>query len=125
MVVKRYTWIPLRLVFGFSSAMVFMVAERWLTGAASSVTKSRVFTVYMVINKGSFGAGQLLLLLGDPSGDRLFMLTAILFELYLVPIARGSKGAPCRFLSAVCRTNTIDAASSSVSRSLLRSPARP
>ena len=32
----------------------------------------------MVINKGSFGAGQLLLLLGYHSGDRLFMLTAIL-----------------------------------------------
>ena len=94
MVVERYTWIPLRLVFGFSSAMVFMVAKRWLTGDASSVTKGRVFTVYMVINKGSFGAGQLLLLLGDPSGDRLFMLTAILFGLYLVPIALGTKGAP-------------------------------
>ena len=94
MMVEWYTWIPLRLVFGFSSAMVFMVAERWLTGAASRVTKSRVFTVYMVINKGSFGAGQLLPLLGDPSGDRLFMLTAILFGLCLVPIALGSKGAP-------------------------------
>ena len=94
MVVERYTWIPLRLVFGFSSAMVFMVAKRWLTGDASSVTKGRVFTVYMVINKGSFGAGQHLLLLGDPSGDRLFMLTTILFGLYLVPIALGSKGAP-------------------------------
>ena len=35
-----------------------------------------------------------LLLLGDPSGDRLFMLTAILFGLCLVPIALGSKGAP-------------------------------
>ena len=94
MVVEWYTWIPLRLVFGFSSAMVFMVAESWLTGAASSVTKGRVSVVYMVINKGSFGAGQLLLLLGDPSGDRLFMLTAILFGLCLVPIALGSKGAP-------------------------------
>ena len=69
--------------------MVFMVAERWLTGAASRVTKSRVFTVYMVINKGSFGAGQLLLLLGDPSGDRLLMLTAILFGLYLCPNCAG------------------------------------
>ena len=94
MSVNPYTWISLRLVFGFCSAMVFMVAESWLTGAASSETKGRVFSVYMVINKGSFGAGQLLLLLGDPSGDRLFMLTAILFGLCLVPIALASKGAP-------------------------------
>lgn len=94
MSVNPYTWIALRLVFGFCSAMVFMVAESWLTGAASSETKGRVFSIYMVINKGSFGAGQLLLLLGDPSGDRLFMLTAILFGLCLVPIALASKGAP-------------------------------
>ena len=65
-----------------------------MPGAASSVTKGRVFAVYMVINKGSFGAGPLLPLLGDPSGDRLYMLTAILFRLYLVPIALGSTGAP-------------------------------
>ena len=55
-VVTPATWIPLRLIFGFCSAMVFMVAESWLTGAASSETKGRVFAVYMVINKGSFGA---------------------------------------------------------------------
>jgi len=80
-----YSWILLHLVFGFCSAMVFMVAESLLTGAASSETKGRVFSIYMVINKGSFGAGQLLLLLGDPSGDRLCMLIAILFGLCLVP----------------------------------------
>lgn len=94
MSVNPPTWIGLRLIFGFCSAMVFMVAESWLTGAASSERKGRVFSVYMVINKGSFGAGQLLLLVGDPSGDRLFMLTAILFGLCLVPIALASKGAP-------------------------------
>ena len=93
-VVTPATWIPLRLIFGYCSAMVFMVAESWLTGAASSETKGRVFAVYMVINKGSFGAGQLLLLLGDPAGDRLFMLTAILFAICLVPIALASRGAP-------------------------------
>lgn len=92
--VNPYTWIGFRLIFGFCSAMVFMVAESWLTGAVPSERKGRVFSIYMVINKGSFGAGQLLLLLGDPSGDRLFMLTAILFGLCLVPIALASKGAP-------------------------------
>ena len=35
----------------------------------------------MVINNGPFGACQLLLLLGDPSADRLCMLMAILFGL--------------------------------------------
>ena len=94
MPVNPYSWILLHLVFGFCSAMVLMVAESWLTGAASSETKGRVFSVYMVINKGSFGTGQLLSLLGHPSGDRLFMLTEILFGLCLVTVPLASKGAP-------------------------------
>ncbi len=92
--VEPYAWIPLRFVYGFSSALVFMVAESWLAGAASSERKGRVLAFYMVINKGSFGAGQLLLLLADPAGDRLFMLTAILYGLCLVPIALASGEAP-------------------------------
>jgi len=50
--------------------MALMVEESWLTGAASSETKGRVFSIHMMINKGPFGASQLLLLLGDPSVDR-------------------------------------------------------
>ena len=85
MPVNPYSCILLHLVFGFCSAMALMVAESWLTGAASSETNGRVFSIHMMINKGPFGASQLLLLLGDPSVDRLCMLMAILFGLSLVP----------------------------------------
>lgn len=94
MAVHPATWIPLRFVIGFCSAIVFMVAESWLAGAVPSERKGRVLSVYMVINKGAFGAGQLLLLLADPAGDRLFMLIALLYGLCLVPIALASKDAP-------------------------------
>ena len=92
--VQPATWIPLRAVFGFASAIVFMVAESWLAGSASPEIKGRVFSIYMVVNKGSFGAGQLLLLFGDPAGDRLFMLTAILYTICLVPIALARTSGP-------------------------------
>lgn len=94
MTVHPASWIPLRYVIGFCSAIVFMVAESWLAGAVPSDRKGRVLSVYMVINKGAFGAGQLLLLLADPAGDRLFMLIALLYGLCLVPIALASKDAP-------------------------------
>ncbi len=55
--VEPYIWIPNRLCFGFSTAMVFMVAESWLAGSASPANKGRVFSVYMVINKGCFALG--------------------------------------------------------------------
>jgi len=86
-VVDPAAWIVLRLVFGYSGAACFMVGESWLAGAAPRDMKGKVFAIYMVINKASFGLGQLFLILGDPSGDRLFMLAAALYALCLVPIA--------------------------------------
>lgn len=85
--VNPIAWIVLRLLFGYAAAACFMVGETWLAGAAPHDMKGKVFAVYMVINKASFGIGQLFLMLGDPSGDRLFMLTAGLYVLCLVPIA--------------------------------------
>src|SRR3546814_4504085 len=58
------------LAFGFSSAGVFMVGESWLTSTAPREGRGKVLGLYMILNKGAFGIGQLLLLVGDPSGDR-------------------------------------------------------
>ena len=85
--VNPASWIALRLLFGYAGAACFMVGESWLAGAAPRDMKGKVFAVYMVINKASFGVGQLFLILGDPAGDRLFMLAAALYALCLVPIA--------------------------------------
>ena len=92
--VTAWSWIPLRLGFGFCSAMVFMVAESWLAGAVPPERKGRIFSIYMVINKGCFGTGQLLLQVADPAGDRLFMLLGVLFAVCLVPIALARHDAP-------------------------------
>ena len=92
--VNPVSWIALRLVFGYSAAACFMVGESWLSGAAPPDIKGKVFAVYMVINKASFGVGQLFLMLGNPSGDRLFMLAAALYALCLVPIALTRASGP-------------------------------
>lgn len=86
-VVDPVAWMALRLLFGYSAAACFMVGESWLAGETPREIKGTVFAVYMIINKGSFGIGQLLLILADPAGDRLFMLTAALYVLCLIPIA--------------------------------------
>jgi len=90
----QFAWIALRLIFGYSSATVFMVGESWLAGAASPESRGKVFAIYMVVNKGGFGLGQLLLILGDPTGDRLFMLTAALYALCLIPLALAKTEGP-------------------------------
>lgn len=94
LMVAPLPWILLRLIFGYSSAAVFMVGESWLAGSAPSDMKGKVFALYMVVNKACFGIGQLLLNLADPAGDRLFMMTAILYALCLIPIALKRTGEP-------------------------------
>ena len=91
---EPFAWVGLRLVFGYSSAAVFMVGESWLAGAATADSRGKVFAIYMVVNKAGFGLGQLLLILADPVGDRLFMLTATLYALCLVPIALARTEGP-------------------------------
>ena len=88
------TWIVLRLVFGYASAAVFMVGESWLAGAVSRDARGRVFAIYMVVNKAAFGLGQLLLMVADPAGDRLFMLAATLYALCLIPLALARTEGP-------------------------------
>lgn len=95
--VAPYSWIPIRLCFGFCSAVVFMVAESWLAGGVSAANKGRIFSVYMVINKGSFGLGQVLLQVADPAGDRLFMLIGVLYAVCIVPLALARHGEPAEF----------------------------
>lgn len=92
--VSPVSWIVLRLIFGYSAAACFMVGESWLSGAAPRDMKGKVFAVYMVINKASFGVGQLFLIVGDPAGDRLFMLAAALYALCLIPIALTRASGP-------------------------------
>jgi len=87
-------WIGLRLLFGYASAAVFMVGESWLAGAAMADSRGKVFAIYMVVNKAGFGCGQLLLITGDLTGDRLFMLTAALYALCLIPFALAKTEGP-------------------------------
>lgn len=92
--VDPVAWVLLRLIFGYSTAAVFMVGESWLAGAAPAEDKGKIFAVYMIVNKGGFGVGQLLIMLGDPSGDRMFMLVAALYAICLIPIALARIKAP-------------------------------
>lgn len=92
--VDPIAWVALRLVFGYASAAVFMVGESWLASAAMADSRGKVFAIYMVVNKAGFGFGQLLLIIDNPTGDRLFMLTAALYALCLIPFALARTEGP-------------------------------
>ncbi len=82
-----YLWAALRVLTGFSIAGLYMVIESWLNERATSETRGRIFSVYQVIAYTALGGGQLLLYVGDPSGPDLFMVSALLLGLALIPVS--------------------------------------
>lgn len=80
-------WIALRIVLGFNLAGLYMVAESWLNTKATSETRGTILSIYMTITYLALGGGQFLINLADIQGSALFMISAALLSLALVPVA--------------------------------------
>lgn len=80
-------WIALRIVLGFNLAGLYMVAESWLNTKATSETRGKILSVYMTITYLALGGGQFLINLADIESSALFMVSAALLSLALVPVA--------------------------------------
>jgi MFS family permease len=87
-------WAAVRLVSGFCMAGLFVVAESWLNDRATNETRGKLLSLYMVLQMGGMGSGQLLLNTADPGGFRLFVLTSVLVSLALVPISLSTRPGP-------------------------------
>lgn len=93
-VVEPWTWIAMRLLTGFCSAGLYVVAESWLNDRATNETRGQILAAYMVIVLGGVGGGQFLLNLADPAGFELFTAASILISLALIPILLTATPAP-------------------------------
>jgi MFS family permease len=87
-------WFVLRIVIGYCMAGLFMVLESWFNDGASNEKRGQTFAYYMVASSGAFAVGPFLVNLGDPAAYPLFAITAILFNICLLPIALTRKGNP-------------------------------
>ena len=87
LVVNPVTWIALRIVLGFNLAGLYMVAESWLNERATSETRGTVLSIYMTITYLALAGGQFLINVADVAANSLFMLSAIMLALSLVPVA--------------------------------------
>ncbi len=85
--VSPSAWIALRIVLGFNLAGLYMVAESWLNTKATSETRGTILSIYMTITYLALGGGQFLINVADIGGDSLFMISAILLTLALVPVS--------------------------------------
>ncbi len=87
-------WIALRIVLGFNLAGLYMVAESWLNTRATSETRGTILSIYMTITYLALGGGQFLINVAEIGGSSLFMVSAILLSLALVPVAMTSTSNP-------------------------------
>ncbi len=86
-IVDPLSWIVLRAVTGACFAGLYMVIESWLNGQVTNECRGTVMAVYMIVNLGGMAVAQQLLLLSDPRGFELFVLSSVLISLAVVPIA--------------------------------------
>ena len=87
-------WLALRVITGIGAAGVFIVAESWLAGKSPAELRGRIFGVYMISQKMTYGGGQLLLIAGDPLGVVFFMASAALYVTCLLPISLTTAESP-------------------------------
>jgi MFS family permease len=94
LVVGPFTWSLLRLLNGFSLAVLYVVIESWLNEHATNENRGVVFSTYAMITLSVLAAGQMMTLLYDPTGLQLFAIAAVLISVAAIPVALSSSPSP-------------------------------
>ena len=103
LVAEPVAWWLLRIMTGFSFAVLYIVIESWLNESATKETRGTIFAIYLVINMVLMTLGQLLLLVFDINGLELFAIASILVSLSAMPVALSRAEAPA--ISPRIKTN--------------------
>lgn len=82
-----WAWALLRLATGTALVGLYTVIESWLNAEPDAQRRSRVFSLYMVINLSALALGQILVQSADATGGALFSLVAILTCAAAMPVA--------------------------------------
>jgi MFS family permease len=92
--IDPYIWTFLRIVSGYCLVGLYLVTESWLNEQSNNDNRGQVFSFYMIINLASVAIGQKLLIISDPNGVGLFIISTVLFSLAVVPIALMNSTTP-------------------------------
>ncbi|MBD7954396.1 MFS transporter [Stenotrophomonas sp. Sa5BUN4] len=79
-------WGLLRMVTGIALVGLYTVIESWLNAEPDPQRRSRVFSLYMMINLSALALGQVLLMLGDAGAAAMFTVTALLVCAAMLPV---------------------------------------
>lgn len=93
-VVNEVVWLVLRVVTGFSFALLQMVIEAWLNERATNENRGQVLSAYRVTDFAAVTALQSSLVLFNPMDFTLFALLSVLVSIALLPVALTRIEAP-------------------------------
>ena len=87
-------WALMRLASGFGFAGMYIVCESWLNDKATNATRGQLLSLYMIVNIGGMGLGQLMIGLGETGGVGLFLMASVMVSIAVVPILITVNAAP-------------------------------
>tara|TARA_R110002153_G_scaffold190217_2_gene342963 strand:+ start:6311 stop:7693 length:1383 start_codon:yes stop_codon:yes gene_type:complete len=85
--ISPYAWLIIRFVTGFGVFAMYTVVESWLNGQTQDAYRSRVFSIYTLINLLAVAASQQLLLIDSATGYTLFIIASLLVTAAIMPIS--------------------------------------
>lgn len=94
LVIHPFAWISFRALAGFCIAGGYMVIESWLNERVTNETRGSVFSVYMTLSMLGLMVGQFIVPLGDIMTASLFIVSAVIYSLAVVPTGLSSAQSP-------------------------------
>lgn len=87
-------WAVLRMITGFSFAILYMVIESWLNEIATNENRGTIFSTYTFLNLTVVTAGQSMIVLADPTAPTLFAINAGLIAFAALPLLLSNTAQP-------------------------------
>lgn len=94
LILQPWFWIALRLLTGFCLAVIYVVIESWLNERSTNQNRGLIFSAYAMITLTVLAAGQLMILVYDPSGMQLFAIASVLVSVAAIPVALSTSPMP-------------------------------
>ncbi len=79
-------WIIGRVIIGFCFSGVYVTAESWLNNAATNENRGKSLSLYLIAQMVGIVTAQGLLVLADPSGYELFVISSVVVSISFAPI---------------------------------------
>lgn len=89
-----WAWFPLRLLFGMSLAILFVISEYWINAAAPEARRGLILGIYASALSIGFAIGPLLLTAAGTQGWLPYLAGAALFGLATLPVALAGGNVP-------------------------------